>query len=189
MANNASTGRQIALITAGIAAGILGSRLLPPFLAATNNARRVRAGSDPFEMLIEDHRLILGFLEEMENAPTEAIGRRSAAFLGLKRKLGKHALAEEDVVYPILHGEAHHEEQSKELYDEHADMKIALYELETLLKSGADWREQVRSLRLLIQEHIDEEENVVFPHLRQLLDEQRAPKVSGQIGREEALIL
>ncbi len=121
--------------------------------------------------------------------PAESTVKRASLFLALKRKLGKHALAEEDVVYPLLHNEGQDAEASKELYDEHADMKILLFELEELLKSGADWSTQVRSLRDLIQEHVNEEEQVVFPKLRQIFDQSQSSKVSGQIRREEALIL
>jgi hemerythrin-like domain-containing protein len=74
------------------------------------------------------------------------------------------------------------------LYDEHADMKIRLFQLEELVKSGGDWSEQVRSLRELIQRHADEEEQNVFPRLRAAMPENRRPKVSGQIHREEAMI-
>ncbi len=107
--------------------------------------------------------------------------------MALKRKLAKHALAEEDVVYPMLHDDAHEEDESKHLYGEHADMKIFLFELEAMLKSGEDWTERVRSLRHLIKEHADEEEQKVFPRLRQTVGENKLPDV--KIRREEALIL
>ena len=68
-------------------------------------------------------------------------------------------------------------------------MKIILFELEELLMRGADWQEPVGRLRDLIRSHIDEEEQVVFPQLRQLIARGGVPKVSGQIRREEALVL
>ena len=37
----------------------------------------------------------------------------------LKRKLAKHAMAEEDVVYPIVHNQTAETTESKHLYDEH----------------------------------------------------------------------
>lgn len=189
MTEDRNPGRGIAVLVAGVAAGILGSRLLPPLIAAAHGARRVRGGGDPFELLIADHRQILSLLRDMEVQPADANATCARLFLMLKRKLAKHALAEEDVVYPLLHGEGDKAQESKELYDEHADMKILLFQLEELLKSGADWTAPVRSLRELIQGHVDEEEQVVFPRLRELFDQTRASKVSGQIHREEALIL
>ena len=189
MTENRNDSRTLALLIGGAAAGILGSRLLPPLLAVFNGARRAEHGHDPFELLISDHRGILALLDEMEAAPADSTLGRSRMFLMFKRKLGKHAMAEEDVVYPLLHSTGQDAQGSKELYDEHADMKILLFRLEELLMAGEDWREPVRSLRDLIRDHIQEEEQVVFPRLRQLLGENRAPKVSGQIRREEALVL
>jgi hemerythrin superfamily protein len=107
----------------------------------------------------------------------------------LKRKLAKHAMAEEDIVYPELHAQPDQADRSKRLYDQHADMKIRLFQLEELVKSGGNWSEQVRSLRDLVQRHADEEEQNVFPQLRSAMTENRMPKVSGQIHREEAMVL
>jgi hemerythrin superfamily protein len=182
-------GRNAAILLGGVAAGILGSRLLPPLIAAMNGSSRVRAGGDPFEPLIEDHRKISSFLDQMVTAPTNSKVQRSRLLLMLKRKLAKHAMAEEDVVYPILHNQAAGADESKHLYDEHADMKILLFELESRVMSGEDWSEPVRSLRELIRGHVREEEEQVFPMLRERLGASRLPQVSGQICREEALVL
>jgi hemerythrin superfamily protein len=189
MTGNRSSGRDFAVFMGGIAAGIVGSRLLPPFIAATAGSARARRGHDPFELLMSDHRQILSALDEMANASANSTLQRSRLFLMLKRKLAKHAMAEEDVVYPLVNDQVHDVQSSKGLYDEHADMKIRLFELEKLLKAGEDWSAPVRSLRELIQHHVNEEENVVFPKLRQLLDEKRASKISGQISREESLVV
>jgi len=133
--------------------------------------------------------MILATLDRMLAEPADSTAKRATLYLALKRKLAKHALAEEDVVYPLLHNQGEDTEASKELYDEHADMKILLFELEELLKSGEDWSAQVRSLRDIIQDHVNDEEQVVFPKLRQIFDGDHARVVSGQISREEALIL
>ncbi len=179
----------LAAFVAGIAAGVLGSRLLPPILSAGAASRRTRKGDDPFELLIEDHRAIVTCLQNMEELGPDSQVRRGAAFLKLKRTLAKHAMAEEDVVYPLLLRQDDRQEASKHLYDEHADMKVALFELEEMIRNGVDWKDRVRTLRELIESHIEEEENVAFPLLRQKMEESRLPMVSGQISREEALVL
>jgi iron-sulfur cluster repair protein YtfE (RIC family) len=112
-----------------------------------------------------------------------------AAFLAVKRALAKHALAEEDVVYPLLHAKANAATAAKQLYSEHAEMKIHLYELEMALQSGASWGERARSLQSLITRHIREEEDVQFPKLQGLLDAEERRRLAGQVRREEALIL
>src|SRR5438128_38606 len=100
------SGRDMAWLLGGLAAGVLGSRLVPPVVAALIGSGRVRAGGDPFAVLMDDHRKILLLLDEMVTAPIDSTARRGRLFLMLKRKLAKHALAEEDVVYPIVHNDS-----------------------------------------------------------------------------------
>jgi hemerythrin superfamily protein len=186
---NSNWKRDAATIAGGLAVGIIGSRLLAPVFATASGSVRARMGRDPFERLIDDHRYILSVLEEMENTPADSTVLRAKQFLMLKRTLAKHALAEEDVVYPLLHEDLHAEDESNHLYREHADMKVHLFELERLLKNGEDWSARSRQLRNLIQDHARQEEEVEFPRLREALNEKRTRKLSRQIHREEALIL
>jgi hemerythrin superfamily protein len=179
----------MAAVAGGLAMGVLGSRLLPPLVAGATGSVRARLGQDPFERLRHDHRHILSILDQMSQAPDDSTTRRMPLFLSLKRTLGKHALAEEDVVYPLLHEDVGAIEATRQLYREHAEMKIHLYEPERTLKSDASWAERVRSLRDLVARHVRDEEDVQFPKLQQLMDERRSRTVSGQIHREEAMIL
>jgi len=54
---------------------------------------------------------------------------------------------------------------------------------------NADWSNEVRALRQLISNHVDEEENIIFPQLRAQLSSVGRPRTSGMISREEALIV
>jgi hemerythrin superfamily protein len=189
LAGNRNAAGNVALICGGVALGLLGSRVLPPLVASAFGSVRARKNDDPFDELIQDHREIESCLDRMENTPADSTARRMMQFLMLKRKLAKHAMAEEDVVYPILKSQADNQPPSEHMYEEHADMKIALFELENMMKSGKDWSERVRSLRDLIQHHVQHEESDVFPRLRQLMDQERRSTVSGQISREEAMVL
>lgn len=187
--SNSLCSRDWAAIAAGLVAGIAGSKLLPPLLASGSGRLRARIGQDPFALLIEDHRLIQKTLREMEACPTSSHMTRGRLFLRLKRTLGKHAMAEEDVVYPMLQTQAGARDQARQLYEEHGDIKVHLFEIEVLMKQGEDWGERVQSLRNIIEEHIREEEEVEFPRLRQALDQTRSREISGLIRREEALVV
>ena len=178
----------VPILMGGIAAGIVGGRFLPPVIGMLAASRRVQAGGDPFAQLMDDHRQILGILNDMVAAPTASMDR-SRLFLMLKRKLAKHAMAEEDVVYPIVRNDSANGNERKHLYDEHAEMKVLLYEIENELMAGEDWNTSVGPLRELIRKHIDEEEREIFPQLRQQMEKAAQSKVSGQISREEALIV
>ena len=102
MANRIRISNWNAAALAGrVALGVLGSRLLPPVIAQASGTARAKIGRDPFRKLENDHRMIEATLQDMAAATEESAAQRMKLFLLFKRKLGKHALAEEDAVYPV----------------------------------------------------------------------------------------
>src|SRR5438477_10731248 len=95
-----------AMIGLGAAGGMLAGRLLPILIAKANGAARASIGQDPFAGLIREHRQLLALLDKMENARQSSAVRRATLFYLFKRKIAKHAMAEEDVVYPMLTDDA-----------------------------------------------------------------------------------
>lgn len=170
-------------------AGAIGSRLLPPFIAKVTGSARIGADSDPFSVLIADHRIFESLLTEMEQSADNESLYRTQLFLRLKRRLAAHAMAEEDVVYPLLHDKAKAAEDAKHLYAEHADIKIHLYALETLPKNDPEWVQRASALKALIVSHARHEEDVDFPKLRLILSQSEAIRLAGNVQREKALVL
>jgi hemerythrin superfamily protein len=184
-----SYNRGATALAGGIVLGALGSRLLPPVVSMVSGSVRARLGGDPFKILKQDHQKVLSLLETMQQLPDDSTAKRAASFLALKRALGKHALAEENVVYPLLSERANARDDARRLYSEHAEMKVRLFELESSLQTVSTWRSRVRMLDELIRGHIRDEEEKEFPRLEEMLGEGRARTVAGQIRREEALAL
>ena len=182
-----SSGSGAAMFFAGVAAALVASRILPPFLAQA--AGLVQATGDPIDALVQDHRAILRLLRQMETSPTDAVFDRTHRLLRLKRLLTAHALAEESVVYPALHERAGDVQETHQLYREHADMKMYLFTLEQMAKDDAEWPRKVAELRALIEGHVRQEEEVEFPKLRAALDSHSQGQLSAKIRREKALIL
>lgn len=182
-------GRGIAAFAGGAAAGMIVSRLLPPVVAMAAGSARAAAGRDPFEALLADHRRFLALLTSMEQSRDEEVFRRTQLLLRLKRGLAAHALAEEDVVYPLLHDDGKAEHDARHLYGEHAEMKLLLYRLEETPKDDPAWAGQARTLRQLVEEHARHEEEVDFPKLRQVLDDPATARLARNLHREKSLIL
>ncbi|HYD29742.1 MAG TPA: hemerythrin domain-containing protein [Azospirillaceae bacterium] len=181
--------RGLAAFASGAVAAIIVSRILPPLVAQATGAARAVAGRDPFDALAQDHRQILFLLNEMERSPNDAVFHRTQHLLRLKRRLTAHALAEEDVIYPLLHDQAHEIDDTKRLYGEHAEMKMLLFALEQIPKDDPRWLNRVGDLKALIAEHVYQEENIDFPKLRQLLGRQAIVRLSGSVQREKAFVL
>lgn len=181
--------RGMTTFAGGAIAAIVASRILPPLVAQATGTARAAAGRNPFDALAQDHREILSLLEQMEQTGTAAVFNRTQRLLRLKRRLTAHALAEEDVVYPLLRDRAHAVEDTKTLYAEHAEMKIHLHALEAMPKDDPQWLDRVRALRASVEAHARHEEEVDFPKLRTLLDERATARLSGSVQREKAMLL
>ncbi len=125
----------------------------------------------------------------MERTPASAPAARLALLLAFKRKMAKHAMAEEYVVYPILHEDADRAAATEQLYREHADMKIHLFTLQQVLREQEAWVTQVRALHAEIERHARQEEEEEFPRLRAMAQERKSSRLNLNIRQEEALIL
>lgn len=173
----------------GLAAGVVAGRLAPPLFAMAWGTGRVAAGGDPLAVLIADHRHFLSLLTDMEESRDNQRLRRIQLLLRLKRRLAAHALAEEDVVYPLLQAETEAQQDATQLYAEHAAMKVLLFRLEQKVAHGIDWADEVSKLRMLIATHARHEEEVDFPRLRDTLENGARVTLARKISREKALIL
>jgi hemerythrin superfamily protein len=168
----------------GTMAALFASRVLPPMVAQITGASR-----DPFEALAADHRKVLAALDRLIGLGDQRLAQRGLMLLKVKRSLTAHALAEEDVVYPALKLQAEADEDARQLYAEHADIKTYLCRLETLLKDGPAFREIAGELRELVARHAHQEETVDFPKLRERLDAAAIATMGGSVSREKAMVL
>jgi hemerythrin-like domain-containing protein len=127
------------------------------------------------EALAAEHRAALAIFDLLEATDDDETSRRTTLLAQLKQAIGKHAFQEENVIYPALrdHGLAPTE---AELTREHADVKHFLFQLSALERGDPQWLPTVRALRSAIEPHMTQEENEIFPQLRERLsdDENRA---------------
>ena len=63
-------------------------------------------------------------------------------------------------------------------------MKTYLYELETMAKDNPEWLARVRDFRSMIQIHMREEEDEIFPRFRELLSDEQNAKITAMMHKE-----
>jgi hemerythrin superfamily protein len=186
---NSGTLREIGVFALGALTGTVLGGLGTPMAAQTmRTVRATRGGGDAFDELIADHERVLAALDEAARAEGPA---RMKLFLMVKRDLTKHSIAEEDVIYPLVRDRLNDPAEAHKLYEAHGDVKTLLAEIEEALEMNDDllYRERVRTLRENVRQHAEEEEQQVFPRLREILDEKKSAVVAGKVGREKALIM
>jgi hemerythrin superfamily protein len=189
MGNQIISGRDLVAFGAGTLAGLAAGRIAPPIVGRATGLLSGMAGRDPFEGLAQDHRNVLALFDRIEHTEGSARLRRSTLLLQLKRMLTAHALAEEDIIYPMLRDDAQRQEMTSRLYREHAEMKIHLFELDRQAKDHPDWMTRLRELREIIAAHARQEEENEFPRLRAALGDDGTSRLLSVIRREKALVL
>lgn len=77
--------------------------------------------------------------------------------------LNVHAEAEEQVVYPTVRS---FYDDTQELYDEQARMKVLLNELKAMSPSASNFKDTIRQLMDVVGDHIRQEESTMFAAIR-----------------------
>jgi hemerythrin superfamily protein len=163
---------------AGAAVGLAANMGRKLFVQMTSGA-----SGDWLDALTTEHAMTLAIFDKIEATDDSQTGQRSALLAKLKYALTKHALQEENVVYPALR-QANSSYDADHLEEDHGYVKTYLYELETMAKDSPEWLARVRDFRQMIQTHMREEEDEIFPKFRQLLSEEQNSRITAMMHKE-----
>ena len=138
------------------------------------------------ERLLIRHDPAVELLLERAEEPFDApVLPGAVLFDGLvaNAELMKHAVEEENVVYPALR-EIGERDAADELTKEHGYVKQYLYELENMPNNSPAWIAKVREFRADIEQHMQEEEMNLFPKLRSQLSEEKNKLLTATMNKE-----
>lgn len=135
------------------------------------------------DALAAEHAATLKIFDALEATDSSNTTKRSILLTQMKHALAKHALQEENAVYPSLreHGMV---EGADELNAEHGYVKQYLYELENLPKDSSEFLPKLAKFRADIEDHMREEEQDLFPKLRGKLSEEGNKKLTNLMNKE-----
>ena len=172
------TGKLIAAGAAGLAVG-LAANVARKFAV---QAPTMMAG-DWDEALKAEHALTLKVFDAIEATTEKNTTKRATLLMNLKHMLAKHAMEEENAVYPALRdaGEA---EQADHLNNDHGYVKQYLYDLTTMSKDSPAWIAKVRQFRTDIEKHMREEETDLFPRLKAKLSLEQNKALTTAMNKE-----
>jgi iron-sulfur cluster repair protein YtfE (RIC family) len=157
------------LVTAGVAAvANLGRKMIVQAPTAMSN--------DWYEGLAKEHEATLAVIDQMLELSEEHPQKRAMLLMNLKHMLTKHAMQEEHVIYPMLRREE--AEAVDGLNTDHGEVKAFLYELGEMDKTDPAFNETLEQLREALEDHMREEEEVLFPALRKRLTDEENRKLS-----------
>ncbi len=124
--------------------------------------------SDAIELLQEDHREVEALFNEYEQLASDDVDAKESVAADICEKLTVHAQIEEEIFYPAARQALGDDtEIVDEAEEEHADAKQLIAEIEEMSPEDDDYDAKVKSLSEAIAHHVEEEENEMFPKLRQ----------------------
>ncbi len=162
------------LITAGVAAiANLGRKMAVQ--APTAMAH------DWCEGLIKEHKATLAVIDKLEQLSPEQTDRRAMLLMNLTHMIAKHAMQEENVIYPVLR-RGEDGQVADALNSDHGEVKAMLYELGHMEKGDPAFGETLGRLRTALDDHMRQEENELFPALRARLSDEENKKLSREMN-------
>lgn len=175
---NNETGMMVGAAVAGAAMGFAANMGRKFLVQATSGM-----SGDWADALMTEHKMTLAVFDKIEATDDSQTTMRATLLAKLKFALSKHSIEEEMVIYPALR-QAGRSDEADELTSDHGYVKTYLYELENMEKDSPQWLARVRDFRKMIEEHIREEEDELFPALRAKLSEQENKKLTMSMNKE-----
>lgn len=103
------------------------------------------------------------------------------------KDLSAHAEAEEEVVYPRVRS-FYGQNDTQELYDEQAEMKVKLDEIKAIDPSSSQFKDKIKQLMDAVGDHIRQEESTMFAAIRNNLSTQESEQLSTQFKAAKSKI-
>jgi hypothetical protein len=125
-----------------------------------------------YDLLKTDHDKVKGILEEMLTNK-QAKEKQQNLLLNLSTELFKHNQAEEETFYKLLEQYPETKDIIAHSEEEHEKVERYLVDLESMEPNGGDWGKIMEAMREAILNHIEQEENEVFPKSQDLLPKEQ----------------
>lgn len=123
------------------------------------------------ESLKQDHRAVAELFAQHEAAGEKAFVEKGEIAERILNALDVHTQIEEEIFYPAARDGAtgETEELLAEAYEEHQVAKRLMAELRSATPSAEQWDAKMKVLKETIEHHVGEEENELFPKVREAL--------------------
>lgn len=169
-------------LATGAALGLVAGLALPHARKAVMQGPSIAAG-DWMDALIAEHRMVEKTFEVLLQTRNEETAKRELLLTKIAYALTKHAIEEENVVYPAL-AEGRHVDQARHLTQDHGQVKTYIFELRRMPASDPAWIGQAREFWSALKTHIQEEETEIFPTFRGELSPQENAKLTKMMNWE-----
>lgn len=138
---------------------------------------------DALELLTDQHDQVDGLFNAYEQLTADEAERRREILDEITEKLVRHAAIEEQAFYPTVREVLpEREDEIEHDLEEHQEVKEILARLERMDADDAEFDRVVRDLITDIRHHVREEENDLFPDVRDALDQETLDDLGGAMA-------
>jgi iron-sulfur cluster repair protein YtfE (RIC family) len=141
--------------------------------------------SDAIALLKKDHEKVRALFAQASALSDSAHAARLKLFKEIDAELTLHTMVEETIFYPAFKAKTKRSSQERdevlEAYEEHAGAKDLIAKLERLDVRDETYKAKLQVLGEMIEHHVEEEESVMFPEARRLLDRAELERLGQQI--------
>jgi len=174
-----NTARNLAIgAAAGLTVGLAANVVRKIFVQAPTFA-----AGDWDDALAAEHQAVLALFDAIEKTEDGHKVRRSILLTQIGHALAKHAIQEENVVYAALriHGQV---AEADRLNGDHGYVKQYLFELGKMDAGHPQFLPKIRDFRAMLEAHMRDEEERVFPKLAGLLSEEGTGELTRAMNLE-----
>lgn len=137
------------------------------------------------DLLIEDHETLKDLLSRLTDTTERAVKTRTELLQKLEMEVSIHTQLEEQILYPA-YKEAGGKEEMKmyhEAKEEHRTVDaLVLPDLKATDPSSLEFSGRAKVCKELLEHHIEEEEEEMFPQARELFDAKRLEEMGQQMA-------
>lgn len=129
-----------------------------------------------FEILKQEHQQVENLFSLLESSKNSK--QISSIFDEIYRELSLHTQAEELSFYPAMYEHSETRPFIDEAEQEHIEAKILLEELKMMSLESPEFMDKMMELKAAVQHHVQEEEEEVFPKVREAMSEDELRQLS-----------
>jgi hemerythrin-like domain-containing protein len=125
---------------------------------------------DAISLLKTDHKKVLRILADIDSTTDRAEKKRKKLFEDIVNEITVHTKIEEKIFYPALKEYAKAKNIILEAYEEHGLVDKIIADLKRVNYTDEKWKAKFSVLMENLKHHIKEEEKIMFPLSKRLLD-------------------
>jgi hemerythrin superfamily protein len=136
---------------------------------------------DAIQLLTADHRKVEQLMQQALQGG-DAMQLKQVC-MQIDKELTVHAEIEEKIFYPAIRKQPGMEELIKDAYHEHGEVKMLLNDIAGAEPTSSEGKQSLTKLQKLLQHHIHDEEDKLFPKVQQTLGQDMVMQLGQQMQK------